>query len=230
MSRLRPGGQPEGVTRPTSDPLARQPRKGAVVLRALPEPSDEALVEKIRQGDAQAADWLCRRYAPHVTRILARILGSDPDLVDAAQEVLLRCVDEIGKLRDPKAFRAWVTALAVTQAKGVLRRRIRWRWLFGERLEADPLDDRDPESAEAVRAVYATLGKLNVEERTLFALRYLEGMELTEVAEAMGMSLATLKRRLVATHKRFAVHAAAHPSLERWLQGSRFDESGEERT
>ena len=199
-------------------------------MRALPEPTDEALVEQVRQGDAQAADWLCRRYAPHVTRILARILGSDPDLVDAAQEVLLRCVHEIDKLRDPKALRAWVTALAVTQAKGLLRRRIRWRWLFGERLETDPLDDRNPESAEAVRAVYAVLGKLNVEERTIFALRYLEGMELIEVAEATGVSLATLKRRLVATYKRFAIHASAHPSLDRWIQGSRFDESREEGT
>lgn len=178
---------------------------------------------KARAGDRQAADWLCRRHAAYVTRILARILGSDPELVDHAQEVLLRCVDELATLRDPRAFRAWAAALAVTRAKGVLRKRARWRWLFGERVEVDLVDERDSAGNEAMHAVYEILGKLGVEERTLFALRYLEGMELTEVAEASGLSLATVKRRLADAHKRFGLFAAAQPSLAFWITGSRFD-------
>jgi RNA polymerase sigma-70 factor (ECF subfamily) len=47
-----------------------------------------------------------------------------------------------------------------------------------------------------LRRFYAILDRLGAEERTAFALRHLEGFKLEEVAEALGTSLATAKRRL----------------------------------
>jgi RNA polymerase sigma-70 factor (ECF subfamily) len=197
--------------------------RGAL-LRLAPEPTDAELVAAVAAGDRQAADWLIMRHAPRVTRVLARVLGGDPDLVDHAQEVLLRCVREIGTLRDPSAFRAWCTALAVMQARGVLRKRARWRWLFADRAEVDIPDDIDQDGREALHAVYDVLGRLSEEERTVFALRYLEGMELSELASAMGCSLATVKRKLEVSQRRFVVFAKREPALARWLASGRFAE------
>lgn len=208
------------------EPQEKAANTGAL-LRLAPEPTDEELVRSALAGDRKAADWLVIRHAPWVTRVLARILGGDADLVDHAQEVMLRCLRELGQLRDPQAFRAWATALAVTQARRALRKRARWRWLFGDPVEVELVDDVDHDGRDALGAVYDVLAKLSEEERTLFALRYLEGMELVEIATSMGCSLATVKRRLQASQRRFGLFAKSQPALVPWLAASRYSEEEE---
>ncbi len=201
----------------------RAPQEGKAVLRLVPQPSDAELVLAARAGDAQAEGQLARRHAPRVTRVLARILGYDGELADHAQEVMLRAFRDLSELREPAAFGGWVVALAVTQARRVLRKRKRFRWLFGERVEVELVDEVDSAGREALRAVYCVLGQLAEEERTVFALRYLEGMELGEAAAAMGYSLATLKRRLRDADQRFVLFARKQPALATWVARGRHD-------
>jgi RNA polymerase sigma-70 factor (ECF subfamily) len=211
--------------------MAKQRRtvEGAVVLRLAPEPSDESLVLQARQGDERACAWLIERHAPRVTRVLARILGRDAELVDHVQEVLMRAARDIEALREPTAFQAWITALAVTEARRVLRRRARWRWLWGaeSRTDVEAIGTDGSAAQEAVRAVYAAMGRLAVDERVAFTLRHLDGMELTEVATATGLSLATVKRRLARAEERFAKLTEGVHALNPWRAGSRFDRGGD---
>ena len=51
-------------------------------------------------------------------------------------------------------------------------------------------------SVTELRAVYAAVSKLSAEERLALVLHRVEGMELSEVAEHMQVSLSTVKRRL----------------------------------
>jgi RNA polymerase sigma-70 factor (ECF subfamily) len=75
------------------------------------------------------------------------------------------------------------------------------------------------EIQDAMRATYAVLEKLSPDERIAFALRYVDGMELTEVAAACGRSLATIKRVLARAGVRFEAEARRHPVLLAWLEG-----------
>jgi RNA polymerase sigma-70 factor (ECF subfamily) len=83
--------------------------------------------------------------------------------------------------------------------------------------EAEP----DIEARQALRSAYQILAGLPAEERIAMALRRLEGMELTEVADACGCSLATIKRRLTRAESRFLARVQGHPALERWLADKR---------
>jgi RNA polymerase sigma-70 factor (ECF subfamily) len=58
---------------------------------------------------------------------------------------------------------------------------------------------------------------LPADERIPFALRFIDGMELTEVARACTVSLATIKRRLSRAEQRFTAFAALEPALAEWL-------------
>ena len=80
------------------------------------------------------------------------------------------------------------------------------------------------EEREAVEATYAVLESLPSEQRLPFSLRYIQGMELKEVASACGVSLATIKRRISKAERRFVARAANDPALSDWLQeGSRWN-------
>jgi RNA polymerase sigma-70 factor (ECF subfamily) len=82
------------------------------------------------------------------------------------------------------------------------------------------------ETSEAVRATYAILAKFPADERLAFSLRFVSEMQLTEVADACGVSLATVKRRLARAEKRFVEAAKSHPALsDRMARGGRWGET-----
>ena len=119
---------------------------------------------------------------------------------------------------------SWLASICVHQAYREIRRRTRSRWFFltddDETLERTaPV--ATPEVDEAVRATYRVLDKLPAEERIAFALRFINEMELVEVADACQVSLATAKRRLARARKKFTTMARTYPELADWLLGGR---------
>jgi RNA polymerase sigma-70 factor (ECF subfamily) len=184
--------------------------------------SDRAVVMAIRAGQAAGGAALYDRHVAHVRRVLIRILGPDSELSDLVQEVFLSAIDSMGRLEDPDALRSWLSSIAVFRARAEIRRRVRARLfpLFG----GDDLPEVEapvstPEVSQAVRTTYTLLGKLGTDERIAFALRFIDGMELVEVADACSVSLATIKRRLARAQKRFSAMARTYPELDEWVSG-----------
>jgi RNA polymerase sigma-70 factor (ECF subfamily) len=194
-----------------------RPPAGAT-LHALPfAGSDADLVAALRRGSTQARAALFDRHATMVRRLLLRVMGPDPDLGDLLQEVFLRALEQIRNLEDPARLRSWLASIAVFTARGEIRRRKRHGWLRLDGVVPETPVELDSESAEVLRLTYAGLAKLDADERIAFALRHVEGMELTEVAAACDCSLATIKRRLARAQARFAEYASKHPMLDERL-------------
>lgn len=182
---------------------------------------DASLVAALRAGNPAAPAALFDRHAAHLQRVLVRTLGLDPELPDLLHEVFLRALQEIGGLREGSSLKGWLTSIAVFTAREHIRRRSRRRWL--RYLPWDELPDLEapqaaPEVSEALRSTYAVLDELPADERIAFALRYVDQMELTEVAQGCRVSLATIKRRLARAEKRFVAIARRFPALEGWLE------------
>lgn len=189
-------------------------------------PADEArLVAGVRAGDPDALALFHRRFARPVMRILLRVLGPDRELEDLHHDVFVRALGSLAQLRDPAALRGFMRAIAVHTARACLERRIRRRrWVFlaasEDPPEPEPLDPGPGHDARAaVRAAYAVLARLPVPERIAFTLRYFEQMELTEVARACDVSLASIKRRLARAEARFWALARRAPELADYLEG-----------
>jgi RNA polymerase sigma-70 factor (ECF subfamily) len=70
-----------------------------------------------------------------------------------------------------------------------------------------------PESREAVRSFYAIMDRFPEDERVAFILRFVEEMELSEVAEACGVSLSTARRRIRRAEQRFIKLLPQFPAL-----------------
>lgn len=189
--------------------------------------TDAMLAEAAQRGDRTALSALFERHSDRVTRLMARVMGPDPDLCDHVQDVLHMAVRDLHTLRDPAAFGPWLSTLTVYAARGIIKKRQRFRWFFKPRDSEDPEPIAPDASREraALRAVYAVLDSMPIDERTAFALRFLEGMELTEAAQVCGVSLATIKRRLRVAEHRFRETARSHHALEPWLRGSRWEEA-----
>lgn len=164
--------------------------------------SDASLVERALEGDRWAKEALYRRHVRRVTNAVTRMIGRTADADDAVQEAFLIAFTRLPDLRDPAAFKGWLSQIAVNEVRGKLRRR---KWL--KRLALDREEDdvtleslASKEATPDVRAELARLdaliARMDPELRMAWMLRFVEGWELTEVATAIGCSLATAKRRI----------------------------------
>jgi len=160
---------------------------------------DTELARALIGGDPHAAELAWERYAPLVHRIVSRAIGPDAEVEDVTQEIFYRLFSRIGTLRKPEALRSFVISFAIRIVKWELRRRRARRWLTlsetGE-VPDEQLMVMDAESRYSLRRLYALLDRLSTRERLVLVLRHVEGMTLEEIAEAMELSLATVKRGL----------------------------------
>ncbi len=143
------------------------------------------------------------------------------DLDDLVQEVFVRAFQRVEELREPRALPAWLTGIAVNVARETIRAGKRRRWLrfMAEEETPDvPALVAAPETRAAVRAFYAVVAELDADERIAFTLRFVEGMELAEVAGACGVSLSTIKRRIKSAEDEFVERAQAHDALASFLE------------
>jgi len=193
--------------------LPRQTPAAATRLRLIggvssPEhaggPSDETLVLRARGNDAAASvafETLYRRHAATALNLAVRIQGSTSDVEDIVHDAFVRAHQSLGELRDGGAFRSWLGSIVVRLVRTRLRRRRLVAMLGLASPEPVDLDavaapGVDPEARVLLAQVYALLQTLPADERIAWTLRYVECHRLESVAELVGCSLATAKRRI----------------------------------
>ncbi len=194
------------------------PREAGSRTRSGSGPSDAALVLEARAGAEWAREALYFRYTRMVNGMAWRLLPGDPDVEDLVQDVFAYALGSLERLSDPAAFGSWVGSIVVRQAyKRIRTKRLRVRLGLArnEPIEVDSVVSKTapPDVAAELRGVYALLGELPAEERVALVLRRVEGHELTEIADQMGLSLATVKRRLSAAEGRLGALLAARRAL-----------------
>lgn len=192
-------------------------------MRRLPleDASDADIARAAASGQAAAQGRAWDRFAPLVRGMLRRSLGPLEDVEDHVQEVFIRFFRNLPSLRDPEAVRAFLIGISIRVAASELRRRRVRRWLhLSERVPEHAGGALDEEAREAVRRLYALLDRLNDEARLAFVLRFIEGLELTAVAEALGISLATTKRRLSKVQRQVLAMVERDPLLAEYLSDS----------
>jgi RNA polymerase sigma-70 factor (ECF subfamily) len=188
---------------------------------------DAALMQALRTGHPGAAAVFYDQHSAHVHRTLRAVLGADEEIPDLLQEVFIRALDRIAKLRDIERVRSWLGTIAIFVARAQIRRRARRSWLrvfSPERTQPSYQDQPASEARLALREVYDVLDGLPVNERMAFVLRFIDGMTLHDAAEACNTSLATIKRRLARAEKQFLAEARKRPALVHWLEdGTRWN-------
>ena len=178
-----------------------------------PAPSDAELVRRACDGDRWAEEAIYRRYVQYVASVAARALRSPQDTRDVVQETFVAAFEQLPSLRDGAALRVWLARIAVSLA----RRRDRFRsWLGWFR--SNPVDEQDcpeltdprvgPEVAAELALLDIALRSVPCEARIAWVLHRVQGETIEDVAQALGCSLATAKRRLARAEQAVARHLA----------------------
>jgi len=158
---------------------------------------DETRLEA--RGAAFDFDSLVEREQAALLRLARRLVWDGEEARDLVQAALADAYEKRHALKDPQAGLAWLRRILVSRAIGHLRRRRVWN-LVRETLELGPPSSPSPEErfagVERWRAFGRALRSLPAQQATAFSLRYLEGLELDAVAEAMDIGRGTVRIHL----------------------------------
>lgn len=173
-----------------------------LTLRQTSTESDAALVAEVREGRRHAQEALFRRHARLAIGLAYRLMPEE-DPNDIAHDAFLSAFTHLAQLRNPAQFSTWLGGIVVSEVrKRLRRRRLLSRLGFGpasdDELAVRPAPSASDETKAELSDLYRGLRLLSSEERLALVLYRVEGFELTEVASALNLSLATVKRRLAA--------------------------------
>ncbi len=170
---------------------------------APPAVSDAELVERAKRGSDDAKTHLYRRHAPMIIGLSHRVLGRPSEVDDLVQDTFLQAFASLPRLQDGQAFASWIATICVRGARRRIRRAMLRRRLGlggGEALDPELLvsNDASPEVRSELRALYAVVEELPPDARIALVLRRVEGLTVPEISERLGLSSATVKRRIQA--------------------------------
>ena len=160
-------------------------------------PSDEELMLNVRDGDLAAFEQIVLRHQAEAWRAAYRFTGDAAEAEDLAQEAFLRILDAAGRYEPTATFGAYfyrvLTRLCIDYRRkkrpipsdSVLLR------ADGEASPAELAEQRDHQ-----RRIQAALDALPADYRVAVVLRYFEGLNATEMSEAMGKSIKAVERLL----------------------------------
>jgi RNA polymerase sigma-70 factor, ECF subfamily len=206
--------------------MAKDPRalrtEGTVTALPVVLGDDASLVRAMIEQHPAAARAVYRRFSTLVRTLVVRVLGPDMDVEDHVQDTFLRLFEHVSELRDPTALSGFVVGIAMRVTRGELRRRRLRRWLrltTSGRVPETVVPHEDLVAREAVVRLYGVLDRIDDDARLAFVLRHVQGMDLADVASALGCSLATVKRRLDHAAKRIQLLGGRDEALAPYLRG-----------
>lgn len=173
--------------------------------------SDAELMSRIAGSDPDAFDVLAERYEKAVTLRLRDIIRDSDAARDLTQEVLLRVWTHADQWDGRGSLNGWILRIATNTALNhlrTIRRRRESPLEFSteeQDCEADTLRPEEAvELAERNRLFRSLVDELPADKREVLRLVHESGMEVQEVAEALGVPEGTVKSRLHYARKRLA--------------------------
>ena len=155
----------------------------------------DGTVQRAAHGDEAAFARLVSEHHASMARVAYVICGDAETTRDAVQSAWAIAWRRIGSVRDPSQIRAWLVAVAANEARQTMRRQRRIRYV--DVAEAASLvGDDDPADRISVVDVQRALRGLTADDRALLALRYVAGLDSTEIAAHLGGSASGVRSRL----------------------------------
>lgn len=165
-----------------------------------PSISDQELAEKIKQSDDEAFKILYFRYYDKLFRFVWYRSRSQETAQDIVQELFSRVWRSRETLDPEKSIKAYLYRIANNLMINLSNRQTVERAYLSGRSMADMIEN--PNDRFDVRErIQKAIDQLPNKARTVFALHRFEAFTYAEIAEALGISIKTVEKRMSAALK-----------------------------
>jgi RNA polymerase sigma-70 factor, ECF subfamily len=174
--------------------------------------TDDALVSRIRAGDAGAFEELVGRHEGNLLRLAQRFVHNQHDAQDVLQDVFVATWRKLATFEDRAQIGSWLYRVTVNAS--LMHLRVRKRkpacvnispsTLSGSAESFEPISnpafklrpDEQLESRELQRVIENAVDKLPILLRSVFLAREIQGYSTRQTAQSLGLSESSVKTRL----------------------------------
>jgi RNA polymerase sigma-70 factor (ECF subfamily) len=171
-------------------------------------PQEKLLIQQAQTGDLRAFEALVKKVDGKVMSVAYRMLNNTQDAEDVYQDVFMKVYSNLKGFRFQSDFYTWVYRIAVRCAIDYRKKRKPrqiqtfqplenggdgWRELPQNNSVAPESAVLDEELKDQVRSFLETLPLM---QRTVFFLRFMEGLPVKDIADATGCSRGAVKQHL----------------------------------
>ena len=168
----------------------------------MEEVTDEAITERVQQGDVEAFALLMDRYEKKITRYARKFLSQPDDVKDIVQDVFVKAYVNIKSFDPSRRFSPWIYRVAHNEFVNALKKKKSEKVsfidfdVFFPHPAAKETADSDVARGDLRRVLDGYLDKLPVKYREPLVLYYFEEMNYREIADVMRLPASTVGIRL----------------------------------
>jgi len=163
---------------------------------------------------------LADRFSGRIFAMLYARTRRRMDAEDLTQEVFIRALEKLHRLREPDRFGPWLFSIAVNAHRDHWRRKkatevFSLAWRKKSPVASPPEAEEKVVSRQFWDRVHVLAKRLSATEREIFFLRFVDDLSIREVAEILGKSESAVKTHLYRALNKFR----GETSLRDWLKG-----------
>ncbi|HER07780.1 MAG TPA: sigma-70 family RNA polymerase sigma factor [Bacteroides sp.] len=164
-------------------------------------------IDRIRAGDKQAFTWVVDTYKDMVYTICLRMLASQEDAREAAQEVFVKTYRSIHTFQERSKFSTWLYRVTYNHCISVIRKKVKVIDLV-DQLPDETVDEEDVDGLQRIsreergRYLKMALESLPETDAVIVTLFYYEELTLEEIAGITGLTSSNIRVRLHRSRKK----------------------------
>lgn len=164
----------------------------------LPE---EEVVQKVLSGEKGFYEILLRRNNQKLYRVLRGYLDDQKDIEDTMQETYLTAYEKLWQYRLDSSFSTWLIRIGINKALYKIKKSKLSISLAEENENIHFIDNsQGPETKliqmEAKQLLESAIGQLDKKYRSVYIMKEIEGMAISEISECLNLSISNVKVRI----------------------------------
>ena len=165
--------------------------------------NDSELIEKVKNGNEGAFNFLMNKYYPRVYASLLSFTKSKEDSEDIAQQTFLKVWQQISTFRGDSAFFTWVYRIAINLAKNYVASSSYKKQRMNTSIEDGEIEIRSYEDSElsliheeSMNQIQNFINTLPESLKTAFTLRENDGLSYEEISKITETPIGTVRSRI----------------------------------
>ena len=165
--------------------------------------NENDILHRIAEGEKDLYGLIIRKYNQRLYRIAVSIVDSESDIEDLLQSAYIKAYENLHKFKYQSSFPTWITRILINECLVYLKRQeqisnSKKEIFFPEHYQKPIVQTPLMKviNSELKHILEFNIRKLPEKYRTVFVMRELENMTVSETMECLGITEANVKIRL----------------------------------
>ena len=168
-------------------------------------------IERILEGEINLFSYFSVRYSKSIFALILRIVVVREDAEELTQDVFVKAFEKLHTFKGDCSFSTWLFRIAYNKAISATRKTKTIYYVIDENQLENIQDDvvdrifENDDNENQLQKLELAIEKLNVEDKTLISLYYLDEKSIADVAMVLGISADNVKIKLYRVRKKLFV-------------------------